>query len=70
MKMIRIQKNSLDFLSDTNSEGMYLKYYNHFDGYHRIYRIPELIELCVIYYKICLKDIGNTIKGFIMKRKS
>ena len=33
------------FLSDTNSEGMYLKYYNHFDGYHRIYRIPELIEL-------------------------
>lgn len=33
------------FLNDTNSEGMYLKYYNHFDGYHRIYRIPELVEL-------------------------
>lgn len=33
------------FLNDTNSEGIYLKYYNHFDGYHRIYRIPELIEL-------------------------
>ena len=33
------------YLKDTNSEGMYLKYYNHFDGYHRIYRIPELIEL-------------------------
>lgn len=33
------------FLSDTNAEGMYLKYYNHFDGYHRIYRIPELVEL-------------------------
>ena len=33
------------FLEDTGSKGMYLKYYNHFDGYHRIYRIPELIEL-------------------------
>ena len=33
------------FLNDTNAEGMYLKYYNHFDGYHRIYRIPELVEL-------------------------
>lgn len=33
------------FLKDTNSEGMYLKNYNHFDGYHRIYRIPELVEL-------------------------
>ena len=22
-----------------------LKYYNHFDGYHRIYKIPELNEL-------------------------
>lgn len=33
------------FINDTNSEGMYLKYYNHFDGYHRIYKIPELNEL-------------------------
>ena len=33
------------FLKDTDSEGMYLKYYNHFDGYHRIYKIPELVEL-------------------------
>lgn len=33
------------FLDDTNAEGMYLKYYNHFDGYHRIYKIPELVEL-------------------------
>lgn len=33
------------FINDTNAEGMYLKYYNHFDGYHRIYKIPELIEL-------------------------
>ncbi len=24
---------------------MYLKGYNHFDGYHRIYKIPELNEL-------------------------
>ena len=24
---------------------MYLKYYNHFDGYHNIYKIKELNEL-------------------------
>lgn len=33
------------FLEDTNAEGIYLKYYNHFDGYHRIYKIPELNEI-------------------------
>lgn len=33
------------FLKDTSSEGIYLKYYNHFDGYHRIYKIPELNDL-------------------------
>jgi len=33
------------FIADTSSEGIYLKHYNHFDGYHRIYKIPELIEL-------------------------
>ena len=33
------------FINDTNSEGMYLKGYNHFDAYHRIYKIPELVEL-------------------------
>ncbi len=33
------------FINDTNSEGIYLKYYNHFDGYHRIYKVPELIDL-------------------------
>lgn len=33
------------FIEDTNSEGIYLKYYNHFDGYHRIYKIPELTKL-------------------------
>lgn len=33
------------FIEDTNCEGIYLKGYNHFDGYHRIYKIPELIEL-------------------------
>ncbi len=33
------------FIEDTNSVGIYLKYYNHFDGYHRIYKIPELTEL-------------------------
>ena len=33
------------FISDTGAEKFYLKGYNHFDGYHRIYQIPELIEL-------------------------
>ena len=33
------------FISDTNSIDVYLKYYNHFDGYHRIYKIPELNEI-------------------------
>lgn len=33
------------FIDDTDSKGMYLKYYNHFDGYHNIYKIPELIAL-------------------------
>ena len=33
------------FINDTNLEGIYLKYYNHFDGYHRIYKIPELNDL-------------------------
>ena len=33
------------FIEDTNSKDIYLKGYNHFDGYHRIYKIPELIEL-------------------------
>lgn len=33
------------FIDDTKSKGIYLKYYNHFDGYHRIYKIPELNEI-------------------------
>lgn len=33
------------FINDTNSKGIYLKDYNHFDGYHNIVRIPELISL-------------------------
>ena len=33
------------FEKDFNAKSMYLKGYNHFDGYHRIYRIPELLEL-------------------------
>ena len=33
------------FISDTNAKDIYLKGYNHFDGYHRIYKIPELLEL-------------------------
>ena len=33
------------FIKDTGCEEIYLKGYNHFDGYHRIYKIPELNEL-------------------------
>ncbi len=33
------------FIQDTNSQDKYLKYYNHFDGYHSIYKIPELIKI-------------------------
>lgn len=33
------------FIKDTGCIDMYLDYYNHFDGYHRIYKIPELNEL-------------------------
>ena len=40
------------FSKDFNTKDMYLKGYNHFDGYHRIYQIPELINLIntLIYY--------------------
>ena len=33
------------FSKDFNAKDIYLKGYNHFDGYHNIYKIPELIEL-------------------------
>lgn len=33
------------FAVDTNAKPLYLKGYNHFDGYHRIYQIPELVQL-------------------------
>lgn len=33
------------FITDTNSKDVYLKYYNHFDGYHNIYKIPELNKI-------------------------
>ena len=33
------------FSKDFNTKDMYLKGYNHFDGYHKIYQIPELIDL-------------------------
>lgn len=33
------------FINDTHSEGMHLEGYNHFDGYHKIYKIPELNDL-------------------------
>lgn len=33
------------FSKDFKTKDMYLKGYNHFDGHHRIYQIPELIDL-------------------------
>lgn len=33
------------FEKDFNAKSVYLKGYNHFDGYHRIYKIPELLKL-------------------------
>lgn len=33
------------FISDIGANGIHLDGYNHFDGYHRIYKIPELNEL-------------------------
>ena len=39
------QEKFTRFIDDTKAKGIYLKYYNHFDGYHRIYKIPELNEL-------------------------
>lgn len=33
------------FIEDTKSKGIYLKGYNHFDGYHNIEKVAELIEL-------------------------
>ena len=39
------------FINDMNPTPIYLKGYNHFDGYHNIYKIPELVSL--------IKDILN-----------
>lgn len=33
------------FIEDTDSKGIYLKGYSHFDGRHNIEKVPELIEL-------------------------
>lgn len=33
------------FIEDFNAKAIYLKGYNHFDGYHRIYQIPELTKI-------------------------
>lgn len=33
------------FINETNANEIYLEYYDHFDGYHRIYKIPELNDL-------------------------
>lgn len=33
------------FINDTEAKGMYLEGYNHFDGYHKIFEVPELIKL-------------------------
>ena len=39
------QEKFTRFITDTDSKGIYLKGYNHFDGYHNIEKVPELIEL-------------------------
>lgn len=31
------------FVEDTGAEGFYLKGYNHFDGYHEVHEVPEVI---------------------------
>ncbi len=33
------------FINDTGAKGIYLENYNHFDGYHNIKQIPELVDL-------------------------
>lgn len=33
------------FINDIGANDVYLKYYDHFDGYHRIYKIPELNDI-------------------------
>ena len=33
------------FINDINAYDVHLKYYDHFDGYHRIYKIPELNDI-------------------------
>lgn len=33
------------FINDVGANDVYLKYYDHFDGYHRIYKIPELNDI-------------------------
>lgn len=33
------------FIHDVDANAVYLKYYDHFDGYHRIYKIPELNDI-------------------------
>ncbi len=32
------------FIFDTGANGVYLEGYNHFDGYHNIHEVPEIIE--------------------------
>lgn len=33
------------FIKNIDAHAIYLKYYNHFDSYHRIYKIPELNDI-------------------------
>lgn len=32
------------FITDTGAKGIYLEGYNHFDGYHSIHEVPEVVE--------------------------
>ena len=32
------------FIADTGANGIYLEGYNHFDGYHNVHEVPEIIK--------------------------
>lgn len=44
------------FSKDFNTQDLYLKGYNHFDGYHNINQVPELIKLI---NEIMKKELGD-----------
>lgn len=66
------------FINDTKSKEIYLKYYNHFDGYHNIYKIPELNELInnllwrmeTIYWSKAIRNRKNHLRKWLTKFKT